>query len=115
MVRILTAVLLCCAAAGCQRVELEEEYHAVVLDNNSVYFARVENFGSSHLVLRDVYYLQSQPGGEGQSASNVLVRRGREWHGPNRMIVDARHVVFLEPVTAGSRVAELIAADRKSH
>jgi hypothetical protein len=27
--------------------------------------------------------------------SNVLVKRGKKWHGPGRMIVNARSIVFV--------------------
>jgi hypothetical protein len=106
------AVLALLAVSACGRVELSNDFHAVLLDNNSVYFGRVENFGDAYLVLHEVYYLQAQAGDDGKP-TNVLVRRGREWHGPDRMIIDARHVVFLEPVTSGSRVAQLIAEGAK--
>ena len=105
------AILVAVACGG--RVELNQEYHAVLLDNNSVYFGRVENFGGEHLVLRDVYYVQTQVNPETKQSSNILIRRGGEWHRPDRMIIDSRHVVFLEPVTQGSQVAKLIEEDRR--
>jgi len=35
------------------------KYYAVLLNNNSVYFGRLEGLGSEFPVLRDVYYVQS--------------------------------------------------------
>lgn len=36
------------------------------------------------------------------------MRRGSEWHAPNSMMLNASHIVFVEPVTTSSKVAELI-------
>jgi hypothetical protein len=43
-----------------------------------------------------------------KEVTSVLVRRGQEWHAPNRMILNARHIVFVELVGKDSRVAKLI-------
>jgi hypothetical protein len=48
-----------------------------------------------------------------KQTSSVLIRRGKEWHGPDFMVLNARHVLLIEPVTEGSRVAHLIAAAPK--
>lgn len=45
--------------------------------------------------------------------TNMLVRRGKEWHPPDRMIINAPQIVLIEPVTSGSRVAQLIAEASK--
>ncbi|MCC7007998.1 MAG: hypothetical protein IT184_04210 [Acidobacteria bacterium] len=112
-VTALIAALACDRAEGApQAVTLANEFHAVVLDNNAVYFGRVEQFGGPYLVLRNVYYVQTTVKPETKEPNSVLIRRGREWHAPDRMIIDSRHVVFVEPVTAESRVARLIAEDR---
>ena len=60
-------------------------------------------------MLQDVYYIQSRQNPETKQVSNVLVKRGQEWHSPDRMIVNRRQVILLEPVTETSQVARLIA------
>jgi hypothetical protein len=62
-----------------------------------------------------VYYIQSQVNPDTKAVSNTLVRRGNEWHGPDRMLLNERHVVLIEPVGTGSKVAQLIAADKNKH
>ncbi len=44
---------------------------------------------------------------ETKTASNVLIRRGNEWHGPESTIINASHIVMAEPVgqTPGSRTS----------
>jgi hypothetical protein len=43
----------------------------------------------------------------------VLIRRGKEWHGPDYTILNAEHIVLIEPVSEGSKVAELIAEQER--
>lgn len=44
-----------------------------------------------------------------KQTTNVLIRGGKEWHGPDCMVLKPNHILLVEPVTPGSRVAELIA------
>jgi hypothetical protein len=74
----------------------------------SVYYGKLEGLGSSYPVLRDVFYVQVGVDPNTKQTSSVLIRRGKEWHGPDYMILNARHILLVEPVTPGSRVAELI-------
>ena len=60
-----------------------------------------------------VYYVQSNVDQQTKAVSNVLVKRGREWHGPDRMILNAKSIVFVEPVGGDSKVAQLIADSKK--
>jgi len=85
-------------------------YYAVLLDNNSVYFGKLESLASDYAVLHDVFYVQSNVDPQTKAVSNVLIRRGKEWHGPDRMIINQKAIVFIEPVGPDSRVAQLIAA-----
>jgi len=86
-----------------------KKYYAVLLSNGSVYFGQLQGFGSEYPVLTDVYYVQSNVNPETKAVvGNSLVKRGKEWHGPDRMILNAKNIVFLEPVGLDSRVAKLI-------
>ena len=84
-------------------------HHAVLLLNGQAYFGRIDTIQSEHMVMTDVFYIQSQTHPETKQVTNVLVKRGREWHSPDRLIVNKRHVILMEPVTEGSQVAKLIA------
>lgn len=83
-------------------------YHAVFLQNNLVVIGRLSGYGSGYPVLTDVYYVRQNVNPETKAVSNVLIRRGNEWHGPDRMIVNGEHIIFVEPVAKGSRVEQLI-------
>ena len=108
-------------SVGCGRAPLASQsavvdpnkYYAVLLNNNSVYFGKLEALATDYPVLRDVYYVQSTVNPETKAVTNILVRRGKEWHGPDRMILSQKAIVFVEPVANDSRVAQLIAESKK--
>jgi len=83
-------------------------YYAVLLTNGSVYFGKLEGLGTPYPTLRDVYYVQSTVNQETKAASNVLVKRGKELHAPDMMYINEKSIVFVEPVGAQSKVAQLI-------
>jgi hypothetical protein len=89
-------------------IAMTTPYQAVLLSNGSAYFGKLEGLGTAYPVLREVFYVQSVTNPETKQVSNVLVKRGKEWHAPDRMILNANMIVFVEPVTPGSRVAQLI-------
>ena len=98
------------------RVKLTSPYQAVFLDSGQAYFGKLESLGtpwSPYVVLTDVYYVQSVTNPETKQTNNILVKRGKEWHGPDRMIINARHLVLVEPVAENSKVAQLIAETKK--
>lgn len=88
---------------------LNTQYHAVLLANGGAFFGRLENLQSEYAVLHDVYYIQSRTNPETKQVNNILTKRGAEWHSPDRMILNRRQIVLIEPVTEGSQVAKLIA------
>ena len=94
--------------------DLSTPYHAVALTNGQVYFGKIEGLGTDYTVLRDVYYIQSRQNPETKQVANILVKRGGEWHAPDRMIVNKQHVLLIEPVKDDSQVAKLIAEQTKA-
>ncbi len=89
------------------------EYHAVLLSNGSVYFGKLEAFDTPHPVLRDVYYVQSTVDPQTKAVNSILIKRGKEWHAPDRMILQRGNIIFVEPVGRDSRVAKLIAESKE--
>ncbi len=90
--------------------ELSTPYHAVALTNGQVFFGRVDRLDGNYTVLRDVFYIQSRQNPESKEVANVLVKRGGEAHGPDRMIINRQQVLLIEPVGSDSKIAKLIAA-----
>jgi hypothetical protein len=95
--------------------EITTPYAAVLLDNNQVYYGKLANAGSEFPELTDVYYTLSSMNQETKAVTNVLVRRGNEFHGPDKMYLNARHIIMIEPVGPTSKVAQLITEDKAKH
>jgi hypothetical protein len=89
-------------------------YQAVLLTNGAVYFGKLEGYGGPHPVLSEVYYIVSQTNADTKQVSNVLVKRGKELHQPDRMYLNASQVLFVEPVGTTSKVADLIQQSKGS-
>jgi hypothetical protein len=87
-------------------------FQAVLLTNGAVYFGKLQGYGTPHPVMTDVYYIVTQTDPETKKSSNVLVKRGKELHGPDRMYLNANQILFVEPVGSGSKVAQLISDSR---
>jgi hypothetical protein len=83
-------------------------YQAVLLDNGQVYYGRIANIDTDYPVLTDVFYVQTSVNPETKQPASILLKRGKEWHAPDKTLLSARHIVMIEPVTAGSTVANLI-------
>jgi hypothetical protein len=91
------------------RVVFSTPFQAILLSNGSVYFGHLQNYGSPHPELVDVYYIVTQTNPESKQTSNVLVKRGKELHAPDRMYINPSQLLFVEPVGPDSKVAQLIA------
>ncbi len=102
--------LLSVLLAACVRGDLTfpTEYQAIFLDNGQVFFGRLTDDGSSFLTLREVFYIKRQASPDKKEVQNILVKRGSEWHAPDFMRINSRHVVLIEPVAPDSQVALLI-------
>lgn len=98
------------SGSGTQKLETKTDYQAVLLDNGQAYFGKLDQTGPDFVRLKDVYYIQSrvidQKAGQVQS---VLLKRGvQEWHAPDSMDINTKHIVIIEPVGNDSKVAQLI-------
>ena len=91
------------------KADFTTEFQAVILDSGQAYFGRIESAETRFIVLSEVYYVRGRVDDAGKPAGNMLIKRGREWHAPDRMHINTDHIVMIEPVSPDSRVAELIA------
>jgi hypothetical protein len=116
---LLLVIGICASSVGCSGRQnaaprLNTEYQAVLLTNGQVFFGRLEGLGNTYPVLREVYYVRAVPSPvDSTKTTNVLVRRGQEWHAPDIMVLNADHIVLVEPVTKDSKVAQLIAEQKQ--
>jgi len=89
-------------------VSFDKPYQAVLLSNGQVYYGRLEGWGTDSPILREVYYVQTSTNPQTHEATNILMKRGREWHGPDRMYLNPSQVLLVESVGTDSKVADLI-------
>jgi len=90
-------------------IQFSTPYQAVLLTNGSVYFGHLQDYGTPHPVLTDVFYVVSQTNPDTKQVSNVLVKRGKELHEPDRMYINPNQIIFVETVGPNSEVARHIA------
>jgi hypothetical protein len=90
-------------------VQFSTGYQAVLLSNGSVYFGHLQGYGSGQPVLTEVYYIATQTNSETKQSTNILIKRGKELHEPDRMYLNPQQILFVEPVGPNSKVAQLIA------
>jgi hypothetical protein len=102
------AALFLLAGCGGTDLRFSTEYQAVFLDNGQVFFGKLSGTGSPFLTLREVYYVQTLVEREKKKTANLLIKRGSEWHNPDFMRINTRHILVIEPVGPDSRVAQLI-------
>ncbi len=110
---LLSGLVAGCSGSGGSDLSFATEYQAVFLDNGQVFFGKLGDAGSVYLSLHDVYFVQRQQTPDQKEAKNLLVRLGSEWHAPDFMRINTRHIVFIEPVAPDSRVAKLIREAKK--
>ncbi len=89
-------------------VKFSTPYQAVLLTNGSAYFGKLEGYGTPRPVLTEVYYIVTQTDPETKQSKNVLVKRGKELHEPDRMYLNPNQILCVEPVGEKSKVAQLI-------
>ena len=107
----LLLVTSACTKAPEQQIKLDTEYKAFFLANGQVFFGRLEESGPAYVLVSDVFYVQSQvvqQDKDKREVRNILIKRGNEWHGPDRMYINTSQLAVIEPVNANSKVAQLI-------
>jgi hypothetical protein len=90
-------------------IRFSTPYQAILLTNGSVYFGHLQDYGTSHPVLTDVFCVVSQTDPETKQVKSSLIKRGKEMHEPDRMYLNPSQIVFAETVGTNSKVAQLIA------
>lgn len=84
-------------------------FQAVLLDNNQVFYGKLSGLGTAYPKMTDVYYIVTTQDPKTKQVKHVLVKRGKELHGPTETFFNRRHIVMIEPVSPSSEVARLIA------
>jgi hypothetical protein len=131
-IRVLLGLCVAIALSGCQAQQAqqqketpgdipeygsntisESDYRAVLLSNSMVLFGKLHGLGTPFPVLTDVYYVQSVEDPATKKPTNVLIKRGKEWHGPDRTVLNASQIIMVEPVARDSKVMQVITEAEK--
>ena len=115
IVVIIAGLLFIRSTGRSSPVSFTTPYQAVLLTNGAAYFGKLEGYGTPRPVLTEVYYIVSQNNPETKQNSNVLVKRGKELHEPDRMYLNPNQILCVEPVGTNSKVAQLIAQAQTQH
>ena len=86
-----------------------DRFYAVLLNNGSIYYGRIEASTSQYLTLREVFYAQRRVNEQTKTVTSIFIKRGSELHAPDRMFISPSAITLIEPVGANSKLAELIA------
>ena len=87
---------------------------AVTLTSGAIFYGKSESAASGHVRLTDVYYVESVAGPNGQRDNRLVNRQRNDWHGPEWMVIPVERILSVEAIGGGSRLAALIAEDRKA-
>lgn len=88
-----------------------DDYQAVFLTNNQVYFGQLTERNDNYAILTDIFYLQVaqplQPSQPNVNPNINLVKLGSELHGPaDRMEINRDQILFIENLKADSQVVQ---------
>jgi hypothetical protein len=97
---------------GKSEIPLTTPYQAILLDNGQFFFGKLDQNHPGYLLLTDVFYITSVQDPNTKAVKSILVKRGKEWHSPDKMYLNLRHVVAIEPVATHSKIADLIKKDK---
>jgi hypothetical protein len=87
---------------------LTTPYQAVVLQNGSVFYGRVDHLGTDHPVVRDAFTVRAEIDPQTGRPRHVVVKRRDDIHGADHLIVPAGAIAFVEPVRPDSTIGRLI-------
>jgi hypothetical protein len=100
------AFLMLQGCGGDKKPDFKTEYQAVLLGDGQVYYGKVDKIEKDFMVLSDVYYLQKNQAAGGSQP--IMLKRGKEPHGPDISYINTKYIVMVEPVTPASPVSKTI-------
>jgi hypothetical protein len=115
IITILLGVLIVQNVRAGRAPAFSTPYQAVVLTGGQVYYGKLENAGGMYPVLRDVFYVSTQVNPATKESATVIVRRGKELHGPEYMVLNRQSILFVEPIREDSQIAKFIAEQNKGN
>lgn len=97
-----------CATADPAAFKFTADYLAVIVDNGQVLFGNLGQGGSDYPVPRNAFTAQTQTNPDTKEVSRALAKRSVDPHNPDYIVINARHILAVEPKAFTSRVAQVI-------
>jgi len=91
-----------------KKEDLRTEYQWVLLTSGIGYFGKIEKISPQLIEMTDTFFVISQQNPETKQVENRLVKKSNEPHKPDRMYINMRQVVMIEPVAPDSKIAQAI-------
>ena len=115
-VQLLMVLFLMASLYGCKsgagddfkKEDLRTEYQWVLLMSGVGYFGKIEKMGPNIIEMTDTFFVISQQNPETKQVENRLVKKSNEPHKPDRMYINMRQVIMIEPVAPDSKIAQAI-------
>lgn len=90
-------------------------FQAVQLIGGQVYYGKLSAANTPYPVLTDVYVVSRQENQQTHEVNASLVRVSKSPNAPDRIILNSRHIVLIEPVASDSQIGKAIAQDQTAH
>jgi len=91
-----------------EKLSFKTEYQAILMNNGQFFFGKMEKAESAYPVLKNVIYIRQQMDPKTKEVKSTMFKRSWEVHAPDMMYINASSIVFIEPVSPDSKVAQLI-------
>lgn len=97
--------------------KMNTKYKAIFLDNNDIYFGKVDYKNDNYVKIKDVYSLRvsqvtkkDKDGKDVQEPYFQIIKMGSEIHGPkNEMEITREHILYIQELEKTSQVLSTIA------
>lgn len=84
------------------------EYTAVLLTNGATMYGKLSGLGSKFPVLEDAFTIEKSFDSNAAVENSIVTPRINDWNAPARTILNADHIVSVEPVAMASKLGQLI-------
>ena len=103
------------AAAKNVEPQYTTPFQAVQLIGGQVFYGRLSGANSPYPVIQNAYVITRQENPQTHEVTASLVRVSKSPNEPDRIILNARHIVLIEPVATDSQIGKAIAQDQAAH
>ena len=90
-------------------------FQAVQLIGGQVYYGKLSGANTTYPVIQNAYVITRQENPQTHEVTASLIRVSKSPNAPNRITINTRHIVLIEPVATDSQIGKAIAQDQAAH